>query len=136
MTTPRWTKNAYVKLILAILVIVCIFTFVLLSNSYKLFGTSSSSSSSALSTEENSEVVETRRSSNLKSLVESWLEGKSMNFNFFSIFLVFIKTCCWCHFWLIFELLLGDLHFFKLLYSNFVRKNFLEIKEWENQFYK
>lgn len=74
MTSPRWTKNAYVKLILAILVIACIFTFVWLSNSYKLFGTSSSSS--ALSTN-SGEVVETRRSSSLKSLVESWLEGKS-----------------------------------------------------------
>lgn len=83
MTTSRWTKSVYVKLILAILVILCIFTFVLLSNSYKLFGTSSISSSTTASV--NSEVEESRRtSSNLKSLVESWLEGKSRNYLNFS----------------------------------------------------
>ncbi|KAL7038269.1 hypothetical protein ACKWTF_009531 [Chironomus riparius] len=68
MTTPRWTKNAYVKLILAILVIVCIIVaFVWLSNSYSLLGASSLSSQS-------SEKEELSKTSNLKSLVESFLK--------------------------------------------------------------
>jgi hypothetical protein len=70
MTTPRWTKNAYVKLILAILVIVCIIiAFVWLSNSYSLLGTSSLSSQS-------SEKEELSKTSNIKSLVESFLKGE------------------------------------------------------------
>ena len=76
MTTPRWTKSVYVKLILAILVILCISTFVLLCSSYKLFSTSSISSSTLV----NSAVEESRSSSNLKSLVELWLKGKLIFF--------------------------------------------------------
>lgn len=79
MTSPRWTRNAYVKLILAILVIVCIIvTFVWLSNSYSLLGTSSLSSQS-------SEKEELSKTSNLKSLVESFLKGESQNYFFFNI---------------------------------------------------
>lgn len=77
MTSPRWTRNAYVKLILAILVIVCIIvSFVWLSNSYSLLGTSSLSSQS-------SEKEELSKTSNLKSLVESFLKGESQNYFFF-----------------------------------------------------
>ena len=112
MTTPRWTKNTFVKLILAILVIACICTFVLLSNSFKLFGTSSSSSS-ALST--NSEVVETRRSSSLKSLVESWLESKSAYF--------YHTSNCWCHLTYFWTFARRDLHFLNFL----IFKSFLFI---------
>lgn len=79
MTTPRWTKNAYVKLILAILVIVCIvITFVWLNNSYTIFGASSLSSA-----QKSSEHEEFSKTSNLKSLVESWLKGESLIFFFF-----------------------------------------------------
>lgn len=95
MTTPRWTKSVYVKLILAILVILCIFTFVLLNNSYKFFGSNSISSSTTTSV--NSGETVNRTSSNLKTLVESWMRGKSNYSNFFSITsfrLAFRKRCC------------------------------------------
>lgn len=70
MTTPRWTKNAYVKLILAILLILgLIITFVCLSN-YDVF-----SSSQQLTQEK--KRLESSKSNSLKSLVASWLKGES-----------------------------------------------------------
>ncbi|KAG5682346.1 hypothetical protein PVAND_011703 [Polypedilum vanderplanki] len=66
MTTPQWTKSSYFKLILASFVILCIiFTFIWLS--YTIFGTSSLSSQAS----ESEKLSET---SNLKSLVESFLK--------------------------------------------------------------
>lgn len=69
MTTPRWTKNAYVKSILAILLILCILvTFVYLNN-YDVFSSSSLSS-------QGKERLELSKASSLKSLVASWLKGE------------------------------------------------------------
>lgn len=73
MTTPRWTKKAYVKLILAVLVIVLI--IVALVCVIKVFNTSSFSSQSS----SNEELSKT---SNLKTLVESFLKGELAFFSF------------------------------------------------------
>jgi hypothetical protein len=70
MTTPRWIKNAYVKSILAILLILCIVVTCVCLNSYDVF------SSSALSSQDK-ERQEFSKTSSLKSLVAEWLNGES-----------------------------------------------------------
>lgn len=78
MTTPRWTKNAYVRSILAILLILCIIvTFVCLSN-YGVFSSSSSS--------QDKERPELGKMNSLKSLVASWLKGESRRTLFLKLF--------------------------------------------------
>lgn len=71
MTTPRWTKNAYVRSILAILLILCILVTFVCLNSYDVFSTS------ALSSQEK-ERLELSKASSLKTLVASWLKGESV----------------------------------------------------------
>ena len=71
MTTPRWIKSAYVKSILAILLIICIVVTCVCLNSYDVF------SSSALSTQDK-ERLEFSKTSSLKSLVAAWLKGESL----------------------------------------------------------
>lgn len=71
MTTPRWIKSAYVKSILAVLLILgLLLTFVCL-NSYDVFSSSSQSS-------QDKERQDLSKANSLKALVASWLKGESL----------------------------------------------------------
>lgn len=71
MTTPRWTRKAYFKAILAtLLVLLLLVTFIICLSNFGAFSASSASSQA----EERLDAVKT---SSLKSLVASFLRGES-----------------------------------------------------------
>jgi hypothetical protein len=71
MTTPRWTRKAYFKAILAtLLVLLLLVTFVICLSNFGAFSSSSASSQAV-------ERHEAPKTSSLKSLVASFLRGES-----------------------------------------------------------
>lgn len=80
MTTPRWTRNLYVKSIVAVLLIVFIIVTIVCLNHYDVLSSSSSASQDRERQELNS------RSNSLKSLVAAWLKGEFTSKLFIEIF--------------------------------------------------
>lgn len=73
MTTPRWTKKAYMKLMLAIFATVCI----LVASVWFYFGIFTSSSTTSSSQNKQRGDSDDLMSNSLKSLVKAWLTGES-----------------------------------------------------------
>lgn len=86
MTTPRWTKKAYIKLMLAIFASVCI----LVASVWFYFGIYNSSSTTSSSQNKQRGDSDDLLSNSLKSLVKAWLTGESFSLQYIQIY----SFCC------------------------------------------